>query len=76
MVQDDMAWAGLRHALKTQVRPWIFSRKDRSNILDQLLDCAAASEFKPDDTTPGGEQQYQQRQAGQSQKGGDKKQNI
>jgi len=48
-----MAWAGLRHALKTKVRPWIPSGKERFDTLDQLFDCAAASEFKPDDKKPG-----------------------
>jgi len=72
VVLYDMAWAGLRHALKTKVRPWISIGKDRFETLNQLFDCAAISEFKPDDKKPGGQQQ-QQRQAGESQKGGDKK---
>jgi hypothetical protein len=59
-----MALAGLRHALKAKVRPWISTGKDRFDTLDQLFDCAAASEFKPDDKKPGGQQQ--QRQAGDS----------
>jgi len=59
VVLYDMAWAGLRHALKTKVRPWICSGKDRFDTLDQLFDCAAASEFKPDDKKPGGQQQQQ-----------------
>jgi len=75
VVLYDMAWAGLRHALKTKVRPWISSGKDRFDTLDQLFDCAAASEFKPDDKKPGG-QPHQQRQAGESHKGGDKKRNF
>jgi len=75
VVLYDMAWAGLRHALKTKVRPWISSNKDRFDTLDQLFDCAAASEFKPDDKKPGGQRQ-QQRQTGESQKGGDKKRNF
>jgi hypothetical protein len=66
-----MAWVCLRHALKTKIRPWISSGKDRFDTLDQLFDCAAASEFNPDDKLPGGQQQ--QRQAGESQKGRDKK---
>jgi len=70
-----MAWAGLRHALKTKVRPWISSGKERFDTLDQLFDCAAASEFKPDDKKPGGQQQ-QQRLTGESQKGGNKKRNF
>jgi len=75
VVLYDMAWVGLRHALKTKVRPWIPSGKDMFDTLDQLFDCAAASEFKPDDKKPGGQQQ-QQRQTGESQKGGDKKRNF
>jgi len=75
VVLYDMAWAGLWHVLKTKVRPWISSRKDRFDTLDQLIDCAAASEFKPDDKMPGGQQQ-QQGQAGESQNGGDKKHNF
>jgi len=71
----DMAWAGLRHALRTKVRPWISSSKDRFNTLNQLLDCAAASKFKPDDKKPRGQQQ-QHRQAGESQKDGNKKHNF
>jgi hypothetical protein len=74
VVLYDMAWGGLRHALKTKVRPWISSGKDRFDTLDQLFHCAAASEFKLDDKKPGGQQQ--QRQAGESQKGGDKKRNF
>jgi len=66
-----MAGAGLRHALKTKVRPWISSGKDKFDPLDQHFDCVVALEFKPDDKMPGGHQQ--QRQAGESQKGGDKK---
>jgi len=69
-----MAWAGLRQALKTKARPWISSGNDRFNTLDQLFDCAAASEFKPDNKKPAGQQQ-QHRQTGESQKGGDKKSN-
>jgi hypothetical protein len=53
VVLYDMAWAGLRHALKMKVRPWISSGKNRFHTLDQLLDCAAASEFKTDDKKPG-----------------------
>jgi len=75
VVLYDRAWAGLRHALKMKVRPWISSGKDRFDTLDQLFDCAAASEFKLDHKKPGGQQQ-QQRQAGESQKGGDKKRNF
>jgi hypothetical protein len=70
-----MAWAGLRHALKTKVRPWISTGKDRFDTLDQLFDCVAPSEFKSDDLKPRGQQQ-QQRQAGESQKGGEKKHNF
>ena len=69
-----MAWVGLRHELKMKLRPWFSSGKDRFDTLDQLFDCAAASEFKPDDKNPGGHQQ--QRQRGDSQKGGDKKCNF
>ena len=75
VVLYDMAWAVLRHPVKTKVRPWISSGKDRFETLDQLFDCAAASEFKPDNKKPGGKQQ-QQRQSGESQKGGDKKRNC
>jgi len=70
-----MAWAGPRHALPTKVRPWISSGEDRFDTLDQLFDCAVASEFKPDDKKPGGQQQ-QQRQAGESQTGGDRNHNF
>jgi hypothetical protein len=66
-----MAWAGLRHALPTKVRPWISSGKDRFDTLDQHFDCVAASVFKLDYKMPGGQQQ--QSQAGECQKGGDKK---
>jgi hypothetical protein len=38
VVLYDIAWAGLRHALKTKVRPWISSGKDRFNTFDQLFD--------------------------------------
>jgi hypothetical protein len=74
VVLYDMVWAGLRHALKTKVRAWISSGKDRFDTLDQLFHCAAASEFKPDDNKPGGQQP--QRQAGESQKGSDRKRNF
>jgi len=56
-----------------KVRPWISSGKDRFDTLDQLFHCAAALEFTPDYTKPGGQQPQQQRQARESQKGGDKK---
>jgi len=75
VVLYDMACADVRHALKTKVRPWISSSKDRFDTFDQLFNWAAASEFKPDDKKPGGQQQ-QQRQAGESQKGGEKKHNF
>ena len=75
VVPYDMAWVGRRHALKMNVTPWISSGKDRFETLDQLFDCAAASEFKLDDKKPGGQQQ-QQWQRGESQKGGDKKRNF
>jgi len=65
---------GLRHALKMKVRPSISSRKDRLDTFNQLFDCTAASEFKPDDKKPGG--QHQNRQAGESQKGSDKKRDF
>jgi len=54
LVLYDMAGAGLQHALKTKVRPWISTSKDRFDTLDQLFDCAAALEFNPDDKKPGG----------------------
>jgi hypothetical protein len=57
VVLYDMVWAGLQHALKTKVRPWISSGKDRFDTLDQLFNCATASEFKQDDKKPGGQQQ-------------------
>jgi hypothetical protein len=74
VVLYDMAWAGLRHPLMTKFRPWISSGKDRFDTLDQLFDCAAALQFEPADKKPGWQQQ--QRQAGESQKGGDKKRNF
>jgi len=42
VVLYDMARAGLRHTLKTKVRPWISSGKDRFDTLDQLFDSAVA----------------------------------
>jgi len=69
-----MACTGLRHKLTTQVRPWISTGKERFGTPDQLSNCGAASEFKLDDKTPGGQQH--QRQTGVSQKGGDKKRNF
>ena len=42
VVLYNLAWAGLRQTLKTQVRPWIPSGKDRFDTLDQLFVCAAA----------------------------------
>jgi hypothetical protein len=74
LVQYDMAWAGLRHALKMKVRPLISGSKDRFDTLDQLLESAAASEFKPNDKKPGGQQH--QRQTQEFEKGGDKKHNF
>jgi hypothetical protein len=71
IVYEVVPWAGLRHTLKTKVRPWISTGKDRFDTLDQLFDYAAASEFKPDDKKPGGQQQ--QTQSGESQRGSDKK---
>jgi hypothetical protein len=63
VVLYDMACVGVRHAIKMKVRPWISSGKDRFNTLDQLFNCAAASQFKPDDKKPG-RQQQRQRKAG------------
>jgi chemotaxis protein histidine kinase CheA len=61
VVVYDMAWSGLRHALKTKVRQWIPKDKDRFERLDELFDSAAASESKPEGKKPGGQQQQQQR---------------
>jgi len=55
VVLYDMAWVGLRRALKMKVRPWISSGKDRFDRLDQLFDCVAASEFILDDNKPRGQ---------------------
>jgi len=55
----DMAWAGLLHVLKTKGRPSISSGKIIFDKLNPLLDCAAASVFKPDEKTPGAQQQQQ-----------------
>jgi len=74
VVLYTMAWAGLRHALKTKFRPWMYRGKDRLDTLDQLFNCAAASVFKLDDKKPGGQQQ--QSETGESQKDGDKKHNF
>jgi len=63
LVLYNLVSAELRHALKTQVRHWISSGKNRFNRLDQRFDCATGSEYKPDDKEPGGHQQ-QQGQAG------------
>jgi hypothetical protein len=57
VVLYDITWAGLRHALKTNVRPWIANGKARFDTLEQLFDCAAASEFTLDDEKSGGQQQ-------------------
>jgi len=56
VVLYDMAWPGLRHALETKVRPWIPKDKDRCETLDELFNCAAASESKPEEKKPGGQQ--------------------
>ena len=56
VVLHDMAWVRLQYVLKTQARPWISSGKARFDKLDQLFDCAAALEFKPDHNKPGGQQ--------------------
>jgi len=52
VVLYDMAWSGLRYALKTNVRPWIPKDKDRFETLDELFDCAAPSESKPEQQKP------------------------
>jgi len=57
VVLYDMAWAGLRHAPKTKVIPWISTSKVRFDTLDRLFDCAAAWEFKLEDKKPGGQEQ-------------------
>jgi hypothetical protein len=74
VVLYDMAWAGLRHAVKMKLNSCISSGKYRFDTLDQLFDCAAASAFKLEDKKPG--EQQQQRQTGHSRKGGDKKPNF
>jgi len=66
-----MAWVGLSQTPKTKGRPWISSGKDRFDTLNQLFNCAAASEFKLHNMKPR-EQQLQQRHTGESQTGGDK----
>jgi len=74
VVLYDMAWLGLRHALKTKVRPWIPKDKNHFETLDELFDCAAASESKLEEKKPGGQQQQQQqRHPNELQKGGGKK---
>jgi hypothetical protein len=57
VVLYDMARAGVRHALKTKVRPRISSDIDRFDTLPQLFDYVAASVFQPDDKKPTGQQQ-------------------
>jgi len=74
VVLYDLALAGLRHALQMIITPWISTGNNKSEKVDQLLDCAGSSQFKPNDKMPGG--QYQKRQAGEFQKGGDKKHNF
>jgi len=74
VVLYDMAWVGLKHALKMNARPSISSGKDRFDTLDQLFNCRAASEFKLDNKKPEGQQQ--QMHAGWSQNDGDKKPNF
>ena len=69
-----MALEGLHHTLKTKVRSWISSRKDRFDTLEQLFNCAVASQVKPDNKTPWG--QHLQWLAWESQKGGNKKCNF
>lgn len=64
----------LQHALKINVKHWILSDKHRFDTFNQYLDCAASSEFKPEDKLPGGQQQL--RQTGESQKGSNRKQNF
>jgi hypothetical protein len=54
VVQYYLALVGLWQAHKTKVRPWISSGQGRFDSLDQLFDCLAASEFKPDDKKAGG----------------------
>lgn len=49
VVVYDMAWAAPRHALLTQVRPWISSSIDKFETFDQLFDSVVTSEFAPDD---------------------------
>jgi len=58
------------------VRSWFSGGKHTFDTLDQLFDSAAASKFKPDNKKPRGQQQQQQRQAGETHKGGDKKHNF
>jgi hypothetical protein len=57
IAHEVVPWAGQRHALKTKVRPWISSSKDRFDTPDQLFDYVAASVFNPDDKKPWGQQQ-------------------
>jgi len=58
--QYDMEWVVLRHALQIKLRRWLPMCNDRFDTLDQLFDCAAASEFKLDNKKPGGQQQQRQ----------------
>jgi hypothetical protein len=73
VVLYNMAWSGLRHAVKTKVRAWIQKDNDLSERLDELFDCAAALESKPEEKQRGGQQQQQQRHPDESHMGGIKK---
>jgi hypothetical protein len=75
MISDSVqALLIFRNALLMNVIHWISSWEDSFDTFDQLFDCGAASEFKRDDTNPRGQQPL--RQAGESQKGVDKKCNF
>jgi hypothetical protein len=70
-----MALAGLRHAVHTNIRPWISRGKVRFCTLDQLFYCVVASDFKLEDKQRGGQPQ-QRWQAGESPKGGNMQSNF
>ena len=73
VVLYNMASSGLRHARTMRVRQWIPKNHNSFETLDELFDCAAATESKPEEKMPRHQQKQQQRHPNDSFKGSGKK---
>jgi len=72
----EIAWSGLRPGLKSKIKP-LTPKNGRCDSMEELFDCAADSEVKPDGKKPQPQQPHQQqKQSGESAQQGGKKSNF